>query len=599
MKLPQHTIVHGRLDQGLFRMNLPTLFRAAPKLDAIIRRFSWTVPIVAALGVACGLLEAAGVSLVIPLLDTLLPSAGDNLKIWVIGAPLATLPRFWRIPAIAGAMFVLILLKNFVFALNQTFMAWIDGAVGHRIRTALSESILTVNYQFFLVEEPSRLVNIVATESWRASDGIRSLLLAIAAGAAVAIFIFSLLILDWRLSLVVIAGMLVIRIVEQYMIARTRRLGDRVVEVNDRLANRMLVGIMAMRSIRVFGQQRREQRQFVLASQKVRDAILAVERHSATVSPSLEVLHTVLFIAVLLFAVWMDQPGGLPVVAAFLVLLQRTQPYLRNLEFARVHFASANGAFKSIEWLLRAADQPAITSGRQKAFDLEKGIRFSGVTYRYPTRRDGPPAISEASFFLPAGHIYALIGQSGAGKSTIVNLLCRLIDPSAGAIEIGGVPLIDIDPAIWVKEIGIAGQDVDLIEGTIASNISYGDEDLAHTDIVAAARLAQAEMFIRSLPKGYATEVGMGGVQLSGGQRQRIGLARAFAKRPRLLILDEATNAVDSDTEEAIVRGLKLANWPRIVVVVSHRSSTLAVCDRGVVIRDGRTIERWPPHVDQ
>ena len=121
-------------------MNLPTLFRAAPKLDAIIRRFSWTVPIVAALGVAGGFLEAAGVSLVIPLLDTLLPSAGDNLKIWVIGDPLATLPRLWRIPAIAAAMFVLILLKNLVFALNHTFMAWIDGAVGHRIRTALSES---------------------------------------------------------------------------------------------------------------------------------------------------------------------------------------------------------------------------------------------------------------------------------------------------------------------------------------------------------------------------------------------------------------------------------------------------------------------------
>jgi ATP-binding cassette, subfamily B, bacterial MsbA len=575
-------------------MNLLAPFDRNTRLDVITRGYRWTVPIIAALSIVGSLMEAAGVSLVIPLFETLLPRGGKAVGDSPFGDFLVALPPAPRILAITAAMFILILLKNLIFGCNQIFMAWIDGSVGHRIRTALSDRILTVGYPFFLVEEPSRLVNIVATESWRASDGLRSLLLAIAAGAAVTMFILFLFMLNWRLSLAVIVGMLLIRTVEQRLLARTRRLGEGVSEANDRLANRMLVGIMAMRLIRVFGQQGREQQRFALASQNVRKAIFAVERHSAAVSPSLEVLHTALFIAVLLFALLENQSAGLPLIAAFLVLLQRTQPHLRNLEFARVHFASASGAFRAIEWLLDATDQPASPTGHHGRIDFEQGIRFLDVNYRYPSRRDGPPALVDVSFCLPAGHVIALIGHSGSGKSTIVNLLCRLIDPSGGKIEIGGIPLIDIDPKVWVREIGLAGQDIDLVDGTIAGNIAYGDANLSQAEIASAARLAQADEFICSLPQGYSTEVGMRGLQLSVGQRQRIGLARAFARKPHLLILDEATNAVDQATEKAIVRGLKQESWPKIVVVVSHRSSTLAVCDRGLIMCDGRVLEQVP-----
>jgi ATP-binding cassette, subfamily B, bacterial MsbA len=572
-------------------------FGRGTRLDAITRRFSWTVPIVAMLSIVGSLLEAAGISLIVPLLNTLLLSGATSVN-WPFGNLLAALPQSRQIFAIVVAMFALIVMKNLIVLLNQTFMAWIDGAVGHQIRIALSDCIVTVGYPFFLVEDPSRLVNIVATESWRASDGIRSLLLAIAAGSAVAMFVLFLLLLDWRLSLTVIAGMLLIRIFEHRMITRTRRLGDDVSGVNERLASRMMTGIIAMRLIRVFGQQERERQEFALASQNVRSAIFAVERHSATVSPLLEVLHMMLFIGVLLLGLWAKQPDRLPVLVAFLVLLQRIQPYLRNLEFARLHFASANGAFQAIEWLLAAVDKSPPPSGRRQKIDLEDGIRFRYVSYRYPTRRDAPPALENVNLHLPPGCAVALIGESGSGKSTIVNLLCRLIDPDAGVIQIGDVPLVDIDPAAWVQEIGLAGQDIDLVDGTIASNIAYGDSNLSDDDIMVAARLAQADTFICSLPQGYATEIGMAGLQLSGGQRQRIGLARAFAKKPRLLILDEATNAVDQATEAAIVLGLKQQRWPHIVVVVSHRSSTLAVCDRGFVMRDGRVVEQWPSDVD-
>jgi subfamily B ATP-binding cassette protein MsbA len=312
------------------------------------------------------------------------------------------------------------------------------------------------------------------------------------------------------------------------------------------------------------------------------------------VSPVQEVLHATLFVALLVGTIIFEGGVPLPALIAFLVLLQRMQPHLRNLESARAEIAASEGSVREVEWLLDPAGKPEPASGALAIDAFESGIEFRNVEFRYATRPDAAPALVDASFSIRAGRSTAVIGASGAGKSTIVNLLCRLCEPTGGEILVNHTRLADIDPWQWRRKIGLAGQDIELLEGSIAENIAFGAPEATREEIEQAAHIADADGFISELPDGYETDVGSRGISLSGGQRQRISLARALVRRPELLILDEATNAVDALSEASIIKRLRDLGSHMTVVVISHRPSTLASCDDGIVLDAGVVKESGP-----
>jgi ATP-binding cassette, subfamily B, bacterial MsbA len=283
---------------------------------------------------------------------------------------------------------------------------------------------------------------------------------------------------------------------------------------------------------------------------------------------------------------------SLPVMAAFLILMYRMQPHISALSQARLGLAALGGSVSEVEWLLDADNAPAVTGGDIPA--RGGAIRFDDVSYAYPGRTPASPAVHGLSFVLEPGLSTALIGRSGAGKSTIVNLLCGLIEPTAGQISVDGIGLINFDRATWRRCVALAGQDLDLVDGTIGDNIAYGKPDATAREIEDAARLADAHDFITSLSAGYATRVDLRGLSLSGGQRQRIGLARALIRDPEFLILDEATNAVDGISEQVIMGLLRQTRRNRTTIVISHRRSTLAACQAGIVLDNGTVVESGP-----
>ena len=215
-------------------------------------------------------------------------------------------------------------------------------------------------------------------------------------------------------------------------------------------------------------------------------------------------------------------------------------------------------------------------------------IRFEGVSFGYSGR---DLLLRDFDLEIPAGSTLGIVGATGSGKSTIVKLLLRLYELQSGTIRLDGQPVQTLELGDLRKAIGLVSQEVFLFHGTVAENIAYGSFDASRAAIERAAQLAEASRFIEALPQGYDTVVGERGQRLSGGQRQRIALARAILKNPPVLILDEATAAVDNETEAAIQRSLDRITAERTTLVIAHRLSTVRHADRIVVMDQGRIVE--------
>jgi len=216
-------------------------------------------------------------------------------------------------------------------------------------------------------------------------------------------------------------------------------------------------------------------------------------------------------------------------------------------------------------------------------------VSIRSVTFTYP--KGDKPVLHAIDLDVKPGETVALVGRSGSGKTTLTNLIARFYDPSQGSIHVDGYDLRDVDPQSYRRMLGIVEQDVFLFDGSIRDNILYARRRATDDQLFAAARAAAADQFILELPSGYETKIGERGFKLSGGQRQRIAIARAILADPKILILDEATSNLDSESERLIQQSLSELLRGRTAFVIAHRLSTIRNADKIVVIDDGRIVQ--------
>lgn len=247
--------------------------------------------------------------------------------------------------------------------------------------------------------------------------------------------------------------------------------------------------------------------------------------------------------------------------------------------------ADVESMFKLLNVEPRIADTEDAIELSQNA----DGISFNNVDFSYQKER---PILKNVNFVVQPGEKVAIVGPSGAGKSTISRLLFRFYDPSAGTIKIGEKDISQVTQESLRKAIGVVPQDTVLFNDTLIENIRYGRPDATQEEIDKAVELAYLKPFIKSLPKGYETQVGERGLKVSGGEKQRIAIARAILKNPRLLIFDEATSSLDSESEKAILKALKKVAADKTTLVIAHRLSTIVDCDRILVLKEGKVIEQ-------
>jgi ATP-binding cassette subfamily B protein len=347
--------------------------------------------------------------------------------------------------------------------------------------------------------------------------------------------------------------------------------------------------IPGIRVVKAFAQERREVERFRAANDRILDANDRVNTVWAFFWPLVLLLNTIGLLVVWAFGAWRvyDFAINTGVMLAFLGYIARFYTRLesmsRMLSMTQRAAASAQRLFEILDRVPSVPEpvDPVIPG------TLHGEIELRGVCFRYGSR----PVIDNLDLKIKPGEMIGLVGTSGAGKSTLINLVCRFYDVAQGAVLVDGVDIRRFPVSEYRRHIGMVLQDPFLFYGTIADNIAYGRPDATRAEIVAAARAAKAHDFIMRMPDGYDSLVGERGQTLSGGERQRVSIARAILIDPQILILDEATSSVDTETEREIQQALDNLIQGRTTIAIAHRLSTLRKADRLIVMDRGRIVE--------
>jgi len=461
----------------------------------------------------------------------------------------------------------------------------------HKLRSDLYENIERMPMSFLDTSRSGELISRVVSDTNEVervlTDNVADFLSnAVMVAGALGLLFF----VNTRLALLVTPPALVMVIVVNRFKKSIKQTSRKIREAVAELTAKAFEVISGLRIVKSFRMEHHEANAFRDRSWAIARAKVRLARLSGAYSSTVDFL-TLCSLAVF---VWFSAPavtsGDLTVAVAVAFLGYMDKVFKPLVVLSKVNFtvqkavAAADRIFEFMDAKVEILDAPDSLVPQT----IEGRIQFDGVTFGYRPNRY---VLEDFSLTIEPGETVAVVGSSGVGKSTIVNLLLRFYEPIAGRILIDGYPLDRLNLGCLRKKIGLVLQEPVLFSGTIRENILYGDVDASEENVVQAAQSANAHDFIRGLPKGYDTQIGERGVTLSVGQRQRIAIARVLLKNPSILILDEATSNIDSESESLIQDALHKLAQRRTMIVIGHRLSSIIDADRIVVLEDGGIAE--------
>nr|WP_315473624.1 ABC transporter ATP-binding protein [uncultured Rhodoferax sp.] len=469
-------------------------------------------------------------------------------------------------------------------------LALVSERIGADLRTTTYEHLLRLSLEYFGGKRTGDLMSRIGSESDRICVFLSLHLLDFATDVIMltmtAVILFS--INPW-LALVTLVPLPFIAWMIHFVRDRLRTGFEKIDRVWGEVTNVLADTIPGVRVVKAFAQEKREAARFREANKHNLAVNDRINKIWSLFSPSVSFLTELGLLVVWAFGIWQVSKGDITVgvLTAFIAYISRFYGRLDSMSrIVSVTQKSASAAKRIFDILDHVSSVPEpvnpVPMGK-----VQGSIEVRDVGFRYGNREVN----RGISLKIAPGEMIGLVGHSGSGKSTLVNLICRFYDVSEGAILVDGVDIRSFAISDYRQNIGLVLQEPFLFFGTIADNIAYGKPDATRAQIIAAARAAHAHEFILRLPQGYDSMVGERGQGLSGGERQRISIARALLIDPRILILDEATSSVDSETEKEIQKALENLVQGRTTIAIAHRLSTLHRADRLVVLDRGKVVE--------
>lgn len=499
--------------------------------------------------------------------------------------------RIWTMVALA--ILLCFFAKGVCDYLGNFLVNWVGISAVVDLRQEVFDKVLRQDSQFFEDQSTGRIMSSIMNDIARLQESVSTMLADWLRQMFTAMFLLIVMIeMDPKLSLISLIVLPVIAVL-------TVRLGRRI-RSTTRHAQDMAAGLTEILQetitghhvVKSFGAEDIESMRFRVTAQKFKSGTLHYVAQQALPSPIIEFFGAASVVGLLTLARLQVKsaamtPGKFSAFVIALVMLY--EPIKRLTGIHNIFQSGIGAAMRVFEYLDRkqgVLDKPnAARLGR-----FEKSIRFEDVRFSYPTAPERM-VLDGIDLEVKAGEVVAIVGASGAGKSTLVNLVPRFYDVTGGSVAIDGKDVRELRLNSLREKISIVAQDTFLFNGTVFDNIAYGRPGARDEDVLNAARSAFADEFIRSLPEGYRTCIGERGLRLSGGQRQRIAIARALLKNAPILILDEATSHLDTESERVVQEALSVLMKRRTVLVIAHRLSTISQANRIIVLDRGCVAE--------
>jgi subfamily B ATP-binding cassette protein MsbA len=494
------------------------------------------------------------------------------------------------IKAIPLILIGLVLAKGIIFFINYYSMAYIGQRVIISLREELYEKVLTLPLEIFSKEPPSNFISKIINDtnllqdfsSRQIATFLRNLLTAL---GLIAVIFYQ----DWKLATIGLIGLPLIGYIISLLGKKIRKYTNQMQEKLAKLTGHLFEGVKNLREIKLLGAEERFIKIFTKENWNYFRKFMKIKKVEGIYPPIVELTGAVIVGFLIYYGGMKIVRGELSPGAFFSFIIALIMAYepIRKLGQNYNKIQQSIAVAERIKTILDLPDEYKLKDGEKIVNNISE-ICFNNVNFRYPETESY--VLKNISLTFKKGKKYAIVGKTGSGKSTLINLIPRFYDPTSGTITINGINAKELKLKPYRKLIGLVSQDIVIFNGTILENISISKPNASLEEIIEAAKIANIHDFIETLPDKYYTVLGEEGISLSGGQKQRIAIARAILKNPDVLILDEATSALDSETEKAIQKAIDAKFKEKIIIAVAHRLSTVLDSDTIIFMKNGEVV---------